>query len=270
MQPLHLCPPQKLQRISGIFTDVDDTLTEHGQMSAATYTALEQLQAAGIRVIPITGGPASWADHIARVWPVTAAIGESGAVTYARTASGFRTLFAQTDALRNDNKIAREQAWAAIQTQFPATRLAADQCFRLCDLAIDHGQDVKLPPETVSAMVSLLQERGFTVRVSSIHINAWQGSYDKPEAAQRIAKILLGFDLAQQLDQWLYIGDSLNDEGMFGLFPLSVGVANISRVLEQLQQRPAYITHASYGAGFVELAQTVLNAKAAMTLAHHG
>ena len=263
MQALSLCPVQTLRNIKGIFTDVDDTLTEHGQMSAATYTALEQLQKAGFSVIPITGGPASWADHIARVWPVTAAVGESGAVSYARTVSGFRTFFAQTEAVRNANQVAREQAWAAIAHKFPKAQLAADQCFRLCDLAIDYGQDHKLEAETVGAIVNMLKERDFKVRISSIHINAWRGSYDKPEAAQRIAKTLLGLDLLQKLDQWLYIGDSLTDEGMFGLFPFSVGVANIHRVLGQLKQHPAYITEASYGAGFSELAHKLLKVRAA-------
>ena len=49
---------------------------------------------------------------------------------------------------------------------------------------------------------------------------------------------------------------------MFGLFPLSVGVANIHRVLGQLKQRPAYITEASYGAGFTELAHLLLKVRA--------
>jgi HAD superfamily hydrolase (TIGR01484 family) len=255
------CPREQLAGVQGVFTDVDDTLTEHGRLSAATYQTLEDLHAAGIRIVPVTGGPASWADHIARVWPVTAAIGESGAVTYARTPSGFQTLFAQSEPVRSANAVAREQAWAAVAAKFPAARLAQDQCFRLCDLAIDHGQDAKLSPAAVDGITATLMSRGFTVRVSSIHINAWRGPYDKPEAAQRIATDLLKIDLHEQISRWLYVGDSLNDEGMFELFPLSVGVANISRVADQLTHKPRYITRAAHGAGFVEVARAVLRAR---------
>ena len=30
-------------------------------------------------VVPITGRPAGWCDHIARMWPVDAVVGENGA-----------------------------------------------------------------------------------------------------------------------------------------------------------------------------------------------
>ena len=45
----------------------------------AAYAALERLRAAGLLVIPITGRPAGWCDHIARMWPVDAVVGENGA-----------------------------------------------------------------------------------------------------------------------------------------------------------------------------------------------
>ena len=48
-----------------VFTDIDDTLSLHGRLPAAAYDALERLQAAGLRVIPVTGRPAGWCDHIA-------------------------------------------------------------------------------------------------------------------------------------------------------------------------------------------------------------
>jgi hypothetical protein len=39
----------------------------------------EKLHQAGFKLIPITGRPAGWCDHIARMWPVDAVIGENGA-----------------------------------------------------------------------------------------------------------------------------------------------------------------------------------------------
>ena len=40
---------------------------------------MEALKKAGFRVIPVTGRPAGWCDHIARFWPVDAVVGENGA-----------------------------------------------------------------------------------------------------------------------------------------------------------------------------------------------
>ena len=55
----------------GVFTDIDDTLTTEGQLTAEAYAAIEKLHKAGLKTIPITGRPAGWCDHIARMWPVT-------------------------------------------------------------------------------------------------------------------------------------------------------------------------------------------------------
>ena len=53
-----------------VLTDIDDTITTEGRLTAAAYTALQDLHAAGLRVIPVTGRPAGWCDHFARMWPV--------------------------------------------------------------------------------------------------------------------------------------------------------------------------------------------------------
>jgi HAD superfamily hydrolase (TIGR01484 family) len=261
MQPFHQCPATALAQVQGVFTDVDDTLTRHGKLSAETFSALHALAQAGVVIIPITGGPASWADHIARVWPVAAAVGESGAVAYWLDQAGFITLYAQEERERVQHLALRDQTWRTLQERFPQARLANDQVFRLVDLAIDHGQDVHLPEAQVQEIAAFLREQRFTVRVSSIHINAWLGGHDKPEAAVRLARARLGIDLLASLQHWLYVGDSRNDEGMFAQFPLSVGVANIARVVEHLQHKPAYITQGSHGEGFVEVAQAILRAK---------
>ena len=52
---------------------------------------------------------------------------------------------------------------------------------------------------------------------------------------------LLGRDLENETSQWVYVGDSTNDQAMFAHFPLSVGVANLRRFAEQLTVWPAYL-----------------------------
>src|SRR5690349_23116960 len=76
MKPLALLDARAVQFI---LLDIDDTLTTRGKLGAQAYGALEALQRAGKKVIPVTGRPAGWCDHIARMWPVDAVVGENGA-----------------------------------------------------------------------------------------------------------------------------------------------------------------------------------------------
>ena len=79
MQPLIDFSKIGLRKIRFVLTDIDDTLTENGRLPAKSYQALESLQQSGLKVIPITGRPAGWCDHIARMWPVDGVVGENGA-----------------------------------------------------------------------------------------------------------------------------------------------------------------------------------------------
>ena len=79
MRPLATMPDAVRGSIRGVLTDIDETLSTHGRLTADAYAAMENLRAAGKLVIPITGRPAGWCDHIARMWPVDAVVGENGA-----------------------------------------------------------------------------------------------------------------------------------------------------------------------------------------------
>jgi hydroxymethylpyrimidine pyrophosphatase-like HAD family hydrolase len=54
------------------------------------------------------------------------------------------------------------------------------------------------------------------------------------------------------------VGDSTNDQVMFEHFTHSVGVANIKRFENELKRLPKYIASKERGAGFAELANTLL------------
>ena len=51
----------------GVFADIDDTITSDGRLTADAYQALQSLYDAGLFVVPVTGRPAGWCDHIAYV-----------------------------------------------------------------------------------------------------------------------------------------------------------------------------------------------------------
>ncbi|MFO7597870.1 MAG: HAD hydrolase family protein, partial [Desulfocurvibacter africanus] len=79
MRALNLMPAETRRAIRFVLTDIDDTLTDNGRLGAEAYAALESLRSHGMKVVPITGRPAGWCDHIARMWPVDGVVGENGA-----------------------------------------------------------------------------------------------------------------------------------------------------------------------------------------------
>jgi len=92
--------------IRGVFCDIDDTLTTDGRLTARAYAALESLKAAGKLVVPVTGRPAGWCDHIARMWPVDAVVGENGAFyfQYDDKSRTMRKRFRDDEAVRMANR----------------------------------------------------------------------------------------------------------------------------------------------------------------------
>jgi hydroxymethylpyrimidine pyrophosphatase-like HAD family hydrolase len=132
--------------------------------------------------------------------------------------------------------------------------MAQDSPGRETDIAFDHSEFHKLSQDQIQQVLQLLKQEGMTATVSSIHINAWFGDHNKWHGAQWILKELTGRDLKQELDRWVYVGDSTNDQVMFEHFTHSVGVANIRRFENDLKHLPQYITNKEGGAGFAEVA----------------
>ena len=69
------------QRITGVFTDIDDTLTTAGAITPDALEALANLQTAGLRVIAITGRPVGWCEALMQINPILGTIvAENGSV----------------------------------------------------------------------------------------------------------------------------------------------------------------------------------------------
>ena len=259
LRPLAELPPARLGTLRGVLTDIDDTLTAGGQIEPAALAALQALAAAGVPVIAITGRPAGWSEPFALAWPVAAIVAENGAVMLRRQGGLLQIDFVADAATRATNSLRLQACAQAVLQQVPGAVLAQDSAGRLTDIAIDHSEFSHLPPERIAEVVALMQAHGLTATVSSIHINGWIGEHGKPSGARWAVAEALG--LLFVADDWAYVGDSTNDQAMFELIPLSVGVANIARFLPQLQTLPAYLTHAERGAGFAELAAALLAAR---------
>lgn len=265
MLPLQDLPDATLARITGLFLDIDDTLTTEGKLPADAYAALEALQQSGLRVIPITGRPAGWCDHIARMWPVDAVVGENGAFYFWHDERGrkLRQRFLADEATRAANAARLKEIAGAILEAVPGCALASDQFCRIADIAIDFCEDVPaLARDEVDRIATLMRDAGMTAKISSIHVNGWFGDYDKLGMARMLMRERYGVDLDAERERYIFIGDSPNDEPMFAYFPNAVGVANVADFTDRIRHAPAYVTGARCGAGFVELARRLLAARA--------
>jgi hypothetical protein len=244
--------------VRGVFTDIDDTLTCDGRIEPASLLALADLQRAGLPVMAITGRPMGWSEAFAMQWPVSAIVAESGAVALWRDDARLCAEFAQDAPTRHINARQLNEVAKQILQQVPGATLARDSAGRRTDIAVDHGEFAHLEPARIQQVVQLMHAAGMNATVSSIHINGWFGSHDKLSGARWIVRRLLGRELDREHDAWVYVGDSTNDQRMFGHFALSVGVANLRQYAAQLHTWPAYLTHGERGAGFAEVARRLL------------
>ncbi len=261
MRPLAEMPAATRADVRVVLTDIDDTLSTRGRIPAVAYTAMERLTAAGLLVVPITGRPAGWCDHIARMWPVAGVVGENGAfwMRYDERQHRLVKRFLATEAERAANRAKLAAIGHAILAAVPGTALASDQLYRESDLAIDVREDVPaLPREAVDRVVAMMQAEGMTAKVSSIHVNGWYGRYDKLGMARTFLAEAFGIDLDALRDRVVFVGDSPNDAPMFAHFPLAVGVANVRAFADRIPTMPAYATAAEGGEGFAELAAALL------------
>jgi hypothetical protein len=260
-QPLAAWPAAARAAIRGVMSDIDDTLTREGAIEPAALQALRALDAAGIPVVAITGRPAGWSEPFAMAWPVKAIVAENGAVALMRRDAKLHIEYAQDEATRAHNARRLQDVLVRIEAEVLGAHRAQDSAGRLTDIAIDHSEFTSLPQPAIDQAVAMMRAAGMTATVSSIHINGWFGSHDKFSGAVWMAQRLFGVDLTAELDRWVYVGDSTNDQAMFGRFPHSVGVANLLRFERELQTWPRYLAAGERGAGFAEVARAVLAAR---------
>lgn len=274
MLPLAQWPAEERKRIVGVFTDIDDTLTTDGAITPDALQALAQLKTAGLKVIAITGRPVGWCEAFAGIWPVDAIVAENGAVALvgdrslneiglqppSNISAPLSKLYQQDAVTRAENQARMRQIGTRVVFQVPGVLTTRDSIGRETDLAFDYNEYARLPPEMVQRIVDLLQSYGMHTTVSSIHIHGCFGNFDKWQGANWITRELLQRDLAQEIDRWVFVGDSGNDQSMFEHFTHSVGVANIRRFESALTHLPPYITPSERGAGFAEVAAAILEA----------
>jgi HAD superfamily hydrolase (TIGR01484 family) len=242
-----------------LFTDIDGTITENGRLPMSSYAALCRLRDAGIQLIPVTGRPAGWCDLIARLWPVHGVIGENGALAYRYDGTRMQRHEFLSRQSRQATREKLKQIAMEVRKKVPGSRIAADQFCRRFDLAIDFAEDVKpLPAAQIQAIKNIFIHFGAHAKVSNIHVNGWFGKFDKLTTCQWYCQNWLGFTLEDQLDEVAFVGDSPNDEPMFGFFKNSFAVANVKKFLPQMKSHPTYIATQAEAAGFCEITEQII------------
>ena len=259
MIPIERLDPRDARRIRYVLCDIDDTITTGGKLPAGSYGALWSLHDAGIRVVPVTGRPAGWCDLIVREWPVAAVIGENGAFVNYFEGSRLMT-FLHPSVASGDIQGRLEAVKQACLKGVPGCRVARDQPFRRFDLAIDFAEDPpRLSLEEAERIRAICVNAGAQAKISSIHVNAWFGDYDKVSMARLFLQKVFGEPDPREC--CIFFGDSPNDEPMFSYFPLTCAVANIKPFVPRIRRLPAFVTEREGGEGFADAVGRLLRAR---------
>lgn len=264
LRPLIQFPRAERARIAHVITDLDGTLTTAGRLPACSYSALERLHQAGYRIVLVTGRPAGWCDHFARMWPLDGVVGENGAFYFCYDAGARRMIrrYWKEPRQRAEDRARLKALGARILAAVPGAAVAADQAYREADLAIDVREDVApLADGEAARIVALFEQAGASAKLSSVHVNGWFGAYDKLAMTERLFAERFGTALADVRERAVYCGDSPNDAPMFAYFTHGIGMANVRAFAARMAALPRWITARPGGEGFAELAEALLAAQ---------
>lgn len=237
----------------GLAFDVDDTITEGGELMPCALESMRALHRAQVRLIAVTGRPLGWAEVLARILPVDIAIGENGAGWFysreGRALEGYILSPEERSSLEDVHARIRRR----VSQTLPSVREASDARLRRYDLAFDVAEEESVDERTRSALAALIRDEGCTPVTSSVHCHASTGRWDKAVGVEAAARDVFGeFDPRT----WIFVGDSGNDAPAFEFFELSVGVSNVRE--HNLPSGPSFITSSPRGKGFSELCAHII------------
>ncbi|MDZ8027104.1 MAG: HAD family hydrolase [Nostoc sp. SerVER01] len=241
-----------LSNIRLIATDMDGTLTKRGKFTPALLQALEDLAAANIKVLIVTGRSAGWVSGLSSLMPVAGAMAENGGLYFPPGNQKPVVLTPIADLIKHRQQLAT--TFEKLQTQFPQIQESVDNRFRVTDWTFDVAG---LSQDKLQILERLCQQMGWGFTYSNVQCHIKPQGQDK---AVGLLQVLREYLPDYSPEQIVTVGDSPNDESLFDrhYFPISVGVANVLEYADKLQHQPAYITTAAEGDGFCELSSYIL------------
>lgn len=248
--PFHGFSEEEQKRIKYVISDVDDTITSNGQLSLFALEALYNLKLKEKNIFLVTGGSYGWGDCYMRQWPVDGVLAESGAVLFVRDEDdSVQALF---NPIINQAEVIKKKTELLKKTE--GLPLSSDQPARLFDIAYDKN---KMDENEIKVLKNILSFSGAHYSESSIHINAWFGDYRKLSAVKYFLSKVFKIKEKDLLDKGIYIGDSFNDQELFGYFPLSIGMHSVEEKRNEFKTLPQYITEEGSGVGFYAVANAL-------------
>lgn len=258
MKPLAALAPSDVAGLRGVLFDLDDTLLSHGALTRDAYDSLFLLRDAGLRLVAVTGRPASWGELVARQWPIDAAVTENGAVSFAREGRFIERVDPIVPAERQRRRMRLATLVQTVREKLPEVRLADDIEGRISDMAWDIGERVKLDLERIEALAAIVRDAGARTTRSSVHLHATFDGGDKASGAVRLLGERFREDASACRGRYAYLGDSLNDAPCFSAFRLTFGVANVRAYVGRLALPPRFVAGETMGAGFAQIARAIV------------
>ena len=258
MKPLASLSQETAQGLVGLLFDLDDTFLTHGVLERDAYDALWSLHAAGMKLVAVTGRPSGWAEVFVRQWPIDGAVTENGAVHVVREGKGVAIAFDGTQSEVATRRAALDRLVGIVERELPHVTLADDVHARRSDVTWDIGERVRLPIEDVQRLATIVVREGARTTRSSVHLHASFERDDKASGVIRFLRERFSEDVGRALHRYAFVGDSANDAACFSAFQTTFGVANVRAFVRTLSVPPRYVATAERGAGFAEIARTLL------------
>ena len=214
-----------------IFSDMDGTLTNNEMLSPLFFDILNLIKKNNYELVIVTGRSLSWGHFLVTHFPINFVIVEGGGVlVYKKNNKIEEYLF-----VSDDQPLRLAELEKKLSQEHSDIPLSKDSFGRKTDRAIEYHE---MNDEQDKRVVKFLQENNALFSRSSVHINYW---FDEISKYKATIKFLEVFFPHENIEKSIYFGDSTNDESMFQYFPFSVGVSNISKVIDKLIYRPTMV-----------------------------
>ncbi|MBY0413246.1 MAG: Cof-type HAD-IIB family hydrolase, partial [Bdellovibrionales bacterium] len=214
-----------------VFSDFDGTLTYKEGLGPIFFDVLSLLESKKVPLVIVSGRSLSWGHFLLTHFPfLTDVIVEGGGTMVSRSGK-----FITEECLISDADVRRLADFCAeFKAKFPTTPLSVDSFGRKTDRAIEL-HDLK-DGVLFHDIEDFLRSKSINFSTSNVHLNFWCGEVSKFKAVEHFLK-----KKNVSATEAVFFGDSLNDVSMFKSFKNSVGVANISIVLDRLEHKPTTI-----------------------------
>jgi HAD superfamily hydrolase (TIGR01484 family) len=164
-----------------IATDMDGTLTQRGKFTASLLQAFEDLRAADIPVLIVTGRSAGWVSGLVTYLPVVGAIAENGGLFYPADSAKAVALTPIPDFVEHRQQL--EVAYQRLKSEFPHIQESTDNRFRLTDWTFDNRD---LTVTQLERLDTLCSSMGWGFTYSSVQCHIKPASQDKARGLMQV------------------------------------------------------------------------------------